>query len=290
MRETTWSGYKWQIAMIILVVFIDLIPFGMMLYYSTLGYSYTDSSLNGQFIGLDNFRKALHSPDMRNSVMTTGIFILGALPLQFVIGLLVAMALAREIQMKKFVLPFLIIPMVTADVVIGLIGNLNLNPDFGMIGIALRNLGFKGAVLGDPNLAMIATIILDVWQWTPFVILIFLSALLSLPKEPYEAASVDGATPWQTFWRVTIPLLKPFFVIIFLLRFTDAYKIFDKIFILTGGGPGTATEVLSIFAFRVNFQYWNIGYGSAVVTLLYLVSYLVSLGFVYATSNKSGKA
>lgn len=286
MRETSWGGYKWQIPQILLLLVIVLIPFGIMLYYSTLGYSYTDSSLNGQFIGLDNYRKALHDLDLGQSVITTLVFILVALPVQFFLGLMVALALSHQIRLKKFVLPFLIIPMVTADVVIGLIGTLNLNPDFGMLGIWLRNIGMHGAVLGDPKLALIAAILIDIWQWTPFVILIFLAALLSLPKEPYEAARVDGATPNQIFWRVTLPLLRPFFIIIFLLRFTDAYKVFDKIFIMTGGGPGNATEVISIYAFRINFQYWNLGYGAAVVGLLYLVSYLISLGFVLLTAKK----
>jgi multiple sugar transport system permease protein len=286
MRETSWGGYKWQIPQILLLLIIVLIPFGIMLYYSTLGYSYTDSSLNGQFIGLDNYRKALHDSNLGQSVYTTLVFIVVALPAQFFLGLVIALALSNQIRMKKYVLPFLIIPMVTADVVIGLIGALNLNSDFGMVGILLRNFGLQGAVLGDPKLALIAAILIDIWQWTPFVILIFLAALLSLPKEPFEAAKVDGAKPNQIFWRITLPLLRPFFIIIFLLRFTDAFKVFDKIFIMTGGGPGSATEVISIYAFRINFQYWNLGYGAAVVGLLYLVSYLISLGFVLITSKK----
>lgn len=242
MRETSWGGYKWQIPTLILMLVIIFAPFGIMLYYSTLGYSFTDTSLQGQFIGVDNYRKALHDGGLGQSVVTTLVFILGALPVQFLLGLMIAMALAQQIWLKKYTLPLLIIPVVTADVVIGLIGTLNLNPDFGVIGITLREMGLQGAILGNPRLTLLAAIVIDIWQWTPFVILIFLAALLSLSKESYEAANVDGANGWQIFWRVTLPLLWPFFIIIFLLRFTDAFKIFDKIFIMTGGGPGVATE------------------------------------------------
>jgi multiple sugar transport system permease protein len=171
--------------------------------------------------------------------------------------------------------------MIISPVVVGLIGSLNLNADFGMIGIMLKKSGLvEKTILGNYHLALPAIITIDIWQWTPFLILIFTAGLLSLPREPYEAAYVDGASTWQVFHRVTLPLMRPIFLIALLLRFTDLFKIFDKIFIMTGGGPGSATEISNIFAYRINFRFWNLGYGAAIVTLLYIVSFLVCFGFV----------
>ena len=127
------------------------------------------------------------------------------------------------------------------------------------------------AIFSDPDLVMPAIIAIDVWQWTPFVTLVVLAGLMSLPREPFEAATMDGAGPWRQFIDVLLPLMRPIIALVLLLRGIDAFKEFDKVFILTGGGPGTVSELLSIYAYRVSFKNWDLGYGAAVAFMVYLV-------------------
>ena len=280
-RKTPWKGYNWLWPVLILIAIIELIPFCVMLVYSVEAINYLDISATGQYIGLDNYREALNDSDFISSIVKLSKVIATALPIEFILGLLVALSIAAHPKLRKYLLPIIIIPMIISPVVVGLIGSLNLNADFGLVGITLKNLGLvEKTILGDYHLALPAIIAIDIWQWTPFLILIFTAGLLSLPREPYEAAYVDGASTWQVFHRVTLPLMRPIFLIALLLRFTDLFKIFDKIFIMTEGGPGSATEISNIFAYRINFRFWNLGYGAAIVTLLYIVSFLVCFAFV----------
>jgi len=275
---------------LILIAVIELIPFIVMLVYSVRAINFLDISASGQFIGLDNYRQALNDPEFGSSIVTLSKVIVTALPIQFALGLVVALALTAHQTLRKYLLPIIIIPMIISPVVVGLIGSLNLNADFGLIGITLKQLGIvEKTILGDYNLALPAIVIIDIWQWTPFLILIFTAGLLSLPKEPYEAAYVDGASTWQVFVRVTLPLMQPIFLIALLLRFTDLFKIFDTIFIMTEGGPGSVTEVSNIYAYRVNFRFWNLGYGATLVTLLYIVSFLVCFAFVKIATLREDK-
>jgi multiple sugar transport system permease protein len=131
--------------------------------------------------------------------------------------------------------------------------------------------------------------LIDVWQWTPFVTLVLLAGLLSLPREPYEAAVMDGARPWQVFRDVTLPLLRPIIALVVLLRAIDAFKEFDKVFILTGGGPGIATELLSIYTYRISFKDWDLGYGAACAFMVYLVVLILCSVFYKAVFWTEGR-
>lgn len=288
LRKAPWKGFKWLWPIIILLAIISLIPWLIMGSYSFRNINYIDPSAIGEYVGLDNYRKALHDSEFIDSLWLTVRIILVCLPIEFLVGFLVALCLASQMKLKKWTLPFIIIPMVISPIVVGLIGNLNLNPDFGLIGITLKNLGLvKGSILGNYKIAPYAIMALDIWQWTPFMILIFTAGLLSLPKAPFEAASVDGASSWQTLWNIKLPLLSPIFIIAVLLRFTDLFKIFDTILIMTGGGPGSTTENSNFFAYKINFKFWSLGYGSAVVMLLFIVSFLVCLIFVKMVTSKN---
>ena len=289
-RKAPYQGYQWLWPALILILVIELIPFCVMIAYSVRAINFLDVTASGQFIGLDNYRQALNDAEFGASIVKLGKIIVTALPIQFALGLLVALFLTAHPTLRKYLLPIIIIPMIISPVVVGLIGSLNLNADFGLIGIGLKRLGLVDkTILGDYDLALVAITVIDIWQWTPFLILIFTAGLLSLPKEPYEAAYVDGASTWQIFLRVTLPLMKPIFLIALLLRFTDLFKIFDTIFIMTEGGPGSVTEVSNIFAYRVNFRFWNLGYGAALVTLLYIVSFLVCFAFVKLATPRGAR-
>jgi multiple sugar transport system permease protein len=134
-----------------------------------------------------------------------------------------------------------------------------------------------GLVLGLPKSAFIAVVAIDVWQWTPLFTLVLFSALHGLPASPFQAAQVDGAKPTKIFWTITLPLLRPAIVVVLLIRFMDSFKEFDKIFVLTRGGPASSTELLSVYAWIVSFDHGELGYGSSITVLIYLAIYLASV-------------
>jgi multiple sugar transport system permease protein len=142
------------------------------------------------------------------------------------------------------------------------------------------------SVLASPALALYALILIDVWQWTPFVMLALFAGLQSLPVAPYRAAAVDGATALQTFRRLTVPLLAPLMAVIVLLRLIDAFKVFDTIFLLTGGGPGQATESLSLFTYKNVFDFWNLGTATATAVVIWILFFVFSNIFYQVLKQK----
>ncbi len=183
------------------------------------------------------------------------------------------MVIWRFIERQRLLTTLLLVPMMLAPVAVGLIWRLLLQATsaWSPIHAQARPASRASAVFSSPDLVMPAIIAIDVWQWTPFVTLIVLAGLMSLPKSPFEAATMDGAGPWRQFVDIMLPLLRPIIALVLLLRGIDAFKEFDKVFIMTGGGPGTVSELLSIYAYRVNFKNWNLGYGAAVAFMVYLV-------------------
>jgi multiple sugar transport system permease protein len=282
MRRSRWQGWNaWILPATILCFIISLTPWIIMIYNGFFDLSYTKGG-SGQFVGLENYRQAYRDPAFLTSLWITIKILLVGLPVEFFLGLFLAVLVSRHLAMRRFVVPILMIPMIIAPAVVGLIWNLNLNPNFGPLGIFLKNINLsRDGLLSNTHTALWTIMAIDIWQWTPFMFLLFLAGLLGQPREPLEAAQVDGASSWQTFKRVSIPSLKAIFIVGFLLRFTDLYKIFDTIWVMTGGGPAMATEALSVFGYRLNFAYWHIGYGSAVVMLIFIISYLASLVFFH---------
>lgn len=279
-RSAAFGGYLWLAPMLGFLLLFELWPFLVMLDQSLHALSYTQPTLQGQFVGFDNYRKLVFDSDFFHSVRLTLLFLLISIPIELVLGLAVAVLLSYHLWLK-WIVSFLLIPMVLAPIVVGLTARLNLNPDFGLIGIWLRTSGVApNGMLADGDLAFLTLVAVDVWQWTPFLVMIFLAAILSLPAEPFEAAEVEGANRWQVFRHLTLPLLQPIIVIALLLRFTDSFKIFDQVFIMTGGGPGASTELATIFAYKVNFVSWNMGYGSAVVGVLFFISFLLTFALL----------
>jgi multiple sugar transport system permease protein len=290
-RKPSFGGYVWLAPMIAFLLLFELVPFIAMLDQSVHALSYTQPSMNGKFIGLNNYRKLVFDEDFFHSVRLTLLFLFIALPIQFIIALGFSVLLAYHMHLKRIILPLLIIPMVLAPIVVGLTARLNLNPDFGLLGILLRDWGFAPTgVLSDGGSAFLTLVGVDVWQWTPFLVMIFVAAIVSMPSEPFEAAEVEGANRWQVFRHITFPLLHPVIIVALLLRLTDSFKIFDQIFILTGGGPGASTELATIFAYKVTFVSWNLGYGSAVVAVLFLISFMLTFVLLKLMTRFSRRA
>jgi len=274
-KVSAWIGPT-----MVVLFFVELIPFIICLVYSFKNINYTSLRATGQWVGLDNYREALFNPGFLHSLGLTFKFIIPVVFIELILGLLLALLFTKShLEKVKNLIPILIIPTVLTPVVIGLMGKLSLNSEYGVVGVFLHKLGLvKTSILGS-SAALPATMLFDIWEWTPFVMIILLAGLLSLPKEPYEAAAVDGATSWQTFKNITFPMITPLLAIVALLRSIDAFKIFDIPWIMTHGGPGETTEFSNIYAYRINFVHWNLGYGAAVVILLYIVSFLLCVLF-----------
>ena len=175
-----------------------------------------------------------------------------------------------------------------APVVVGMIWRFFLMPSFGVLTVYLNRLGLfeETSVFSGSITAFGALIIIDIWEWTPFIMLIMLAGLTALPQEPIEAATIDGASRWQIFRHIQLPMLAPLIVVAVMLRAIDASKVFDTIYVLTGGGPGNATEVISTFAYRTNFVRWDLGYGAAVCLVLSFASLVVAALFFKTVSGK----
>ncbi len=280
-----------------LLVLVFLVgPFGYMAYTAMTDLSYANPDQNGAFIGLDNFRQVVRNdPVFWDSFWLTIRFVVASVTVEFALGFALAWLIWRFIERQRLLTTLLLVPMMLAPVAVGLIWRLLLQGDFGMVSYYLRAVGLlsqQSAVFSTPYLVMPTIIAIDVWQWTPFVTLIILAGLMSLPKAPFEAATMDGAGPWRQFVDIMLPLLRPIIALVLLLRGIDAFKEFDKVFILTGGGPGTVSELLSIYAYRVNFKNWNLGYGATVAFMVYLVVLILCSIFYKAVYWKSpvGKA
>lgn len=261
----------WVLPAALLFLIIILAPFITALTYSFRALSFTDSTAQGQFVGVDNYRRLVFDKDFYNSFRVTFTYMIPAILLQGALGLGMALLMSGAVRRARILIPIMLLPTLLTPVVIGLVGVLTLNPDFGVIGQFLNRSGLiREAVLGSNRWALPAVIVVDTYQWTPFVAVILAAGLLGLPKEPYEAAQVDGANPIQTFFRVTMPLLWPYFVVAVLIRVIDAFRIFDIIWVMTRGGPGIATETVAVYAYRHTFRYWDLGYGSALIMVLFV--------------------
>src|SRR5262245_55793823 len=176
MRRTRYGGYAWLAPMLAFLLVFELWPFLVMLYQSVHALNYTQPAANGTFVGLANYRKLVFDEDFFHSVRLTLLFLLTALPIQFVLGVLFSVVLSYHLRLKRYVLPLILVPMILAPIVVGLTARLNLNPDFGIIGILLRDLGLaESGLLSGGTTAFFTVVAVDVWQWTPFLVMIFLA-------------------------------------------------------------------------------------------------------------------
>ncbi|MBM3352940.1 MAG: sugar ABC transporter permease [Betaproteobacteria bacterium] len=232
----------------------------------------------GGFAGLDNYQKLGNDPRFWNSLGLTLIYTGTTVVLQVVLGLSLALLVMQVKRGQAMLRIAAILPIVLAPVVAGLFWrSLVLAPDFGILDFITRWLGLGSYNwLGEPRLALASVIAIHTWQWTPFAFLVLLASLAALPPDIYEAARLDRANAWQRFWHITLPMLRPAIVIVVILRMVTALSAFAAIFAATGGGPGSATEILNLYAYRLSFTELSVGYGAAVATVLLAVTLAVA--------------
>lgn len=256
---------------------LTLVVFSLYPLVYSIALSVSDSQLARPFrvfVAFKNYTDAVADALFRGSILLTFIYAFGVTVIELVIGFGLALLLNRESRATRFTQTLGLLPFITPPVAIAAIWRLIYDPSSGMLNHYLVRTGVleqNVAFLGVPGLAMAAVMLVDVWQWTPFVFLLSLAVLASLPHEPYEAAAVDGAHGWQQFVHITLPLCLPGILIIGILRLIGAMKVFDLVFMLTFGGPGSSTQVASFYIYKTAFQQFKIGYASAMTIILIVV-------------------
>lgn len=233
--------------------------------------------LGQPFVGLANYWELITSSDFWNSIKVTSIFVTSSVASTFLVGLGLALLLNEEFRGRGIIRTVLIFPLVLTPVVVGFNWRFMYSETVGVIPYLLELIGIRvGAILGKPAPAMVAVILVDIWQWTPFMLLILLSGLQMIPREPYESAELDGATSWQKFRYITLPLLRPAILVALVMRTMDALKTFDTIWVITGGGPGSSTELLTVLGYKITFEWFRIGGGSAYAIIILLISIVIA--------------
>jgi len=239
--------------------------------------------LGTPFVGLGNYQELFKEPRFWNAIKNTFVFASCTVILEFIFGLILALLLNKSFMGRGILRTALLIPWAFTTVVSALMWQFIYNDQFGILNSILMKLHIiKQPIiwLGTTKLAMISAIIADVWKTTPFMALLLLAGLQVIPREMYEAALIDGASAWQTFLRVTLPLLKPTILVALLFRTLDAVRVFDLIFVLTQGGPGNSTEVLSYLTYIKLFREFDFGVGSALSVITFLCIMGISMFFI----------
>ena len=241
----------------------------------SLRLSFTDLSGaggSGKWVGLANYASLLSDPQFWNAARNSAIMVALAVAVQVVLGVALAMFFNLQLRGAWIVRGILLLPMLMTPIVVGVMWRALLNPDWGIIDWAIRKLGLVPPDwLGSVDMAIITLVLVDSWQWTPFVLIIVFARLQALPQEVFEAAKVDGAGPWVTFRKVTLPMLMPAIVFAAVFRAVDAFRSFDLIYGLSYGGPARGTTTLSFLAFQNGFQFQNYGYAAAVAYAMLLI-------------------
>jgi len=247
-----------------------------------------------EFVGLQNLTRVLFRDERFWSAMrVTATLMVGGVAIQLIIGTGLALLLNRLGRWRAPLVSLFLIPVMIAPVVAGFQFRMIYHDQFGPLNylIELVTFGLWGgfAWIADPKVALFSILMTDVWQWTPFLMLIVLAGLQSIPQELYEAAEVDGASAWQTFWRVTAPLLLPVIVIGILIRAMDSFKLFDIIYLVTGGGPGNITETISFYTYLQGFKFFSLGYTAAMAFIQLIIITLIAQFFLRFQNRQRGE-
>ena len=227
-----------------------------------------------RYIGLDNYRSILSDPDVWHAMQVTAHFVLWSILLEVLLGFGLALLINRQFRGHSLWTTVILLPMMLSPAVVGNFWTFLLQPQIGLFNYVVAF--FTGVdpssfqMIGDVNLAPWSIVLVDTWMWTPYVMLICLAGLRSIPDYIYEAAEVDRASSWRQFWSITLPLTVPFLMLAVLFRAIENFKMFDMVNLLTSGGPGSTTELVSITLKRAAFEKWQTGYSSALAIILFV--------------------
>ncbi len=283
-RGIRWTPILFVLPAVALLLSITIFPLLMDVWLMFQSWELA-TSFPSQFVGLQNFVTIL-TQDGRfwNAMENTGILVVLGVGIQVVLGVGLALLLNQMGRTRSFLVSLFLIPVMISPVVAGFQFRMIYNDQNGPLNYLLQ-LATHGLVRGyawiaDPAVALYSIMMTDIWEWTPFMILIVLAGLQAIPVELKEAAEVDGANAWQTFWGITLPLLLPVIVIGILIRLMDAFKLFDIVYQLTGGGPGSVTETIAFYTYLQGFKFFSLGYTAAMSVIQLIVIIVVSQIFL----------
>jgi multiple sugar transport system permease protein len=268
----------------VVITAVTLYPLIYSIWVSLREWNVSRPWYGNKFVGLNNFLIILTDGQFWNSMRVTGLFVFWAVFIEFILAMGLALLLYKEIRGKNIIRAALIIPMIVCPSVIALIWKYLLNDTFGILTLLVRRMGFENMHwYGDIRTALPTMILIDVWEWTPFLFLILLSGLISLPVTLYEAARIDGANNRKLFRFITLPLMRPVIIIALFLRTLDALRVFDIVWILTRGGPSYSTELISVLIFREGLHFFNVGYASSISLILLAIVGVLFYFFIRIT-------
>jgi multiple sugar transport system permease protein len=280
-RRLRWLGDRGLAGLFVspalaLLLFLSVFPLLWALYLSFTNYSATRDA-PAEWVGFGNYLDILTSSGVHERALTTLIYVVGAVGLQMVLGFTIAYLISRRTRGRGLMTTLFLVPMMLSPVVVGLFWKFMLDAQFGVVNSFLGTLGL-GQVewLTSQRLALLSVIIVDTWQWTPFIMLIALAGLTAVPRYLYEAASIDRASEWFRFRHITLPLVWPLLLIAVLFRAIEAFRLFDLVYILTQGGPGVSTETLSFHVYKVAFLGFDTGVASAYGILMVIIVILLA--------------
>lgn len=275
---TAWQqGYLLAGPALFVMIAIFVYPLGYSFIMSF--FQWDLSARSSTFLGLPNYTDTLTSPDFRQSLRNQIIFSAVSLTIEAVAGTAIAVLINSKLRGLRTARTLLLIPPMIAPAVVGLNFRWLFNTQYGLFDALLRNVGLPVIPwLSDPNWALVAVIIADVWQNTPLLVLLFLAGLQSVPQEPLEAAAVDGASAWRTFWEIILPLLRPVIFVALMLRIIDTFRTFDVAWLMTQGGPGGATNLITVEAYLLAFQSIDFSHAAAVSYIALIISLLFLAG------------
>ncbi len=267
---------------LVILAIVGFLPFIYVLVIGFFDWNAFSNQLGMQWAGVNNYRRLVFDEAFLDSLWRTGLFAFSAVGIEMVLGFLLAQTLVNNFPGRAIFRTIYVLPLIIAPIAVGATWRLLTIPGFGPIPYYLDkwfDIDFRLATFA--NQAFMAVIFMDVWHWTPFVTLTLLAGLTAIPKEPLEQAQVDGANRWQVFLYLTIPMMMPVLLTVLFIRLMDALRIVDEVFMLTSGGPGTATQFIGIYIYRVVVPKTDYGYGSAMSLLvLYLTIVLCWLLFI----------
>ena len=259
----------------LVVVAIILFPWAFTLFMSAHDWHIGGSA---SFVGLANYARMFSDERFGWAVVRTLYFTVAAVILPVLFGTAAAVVFAKNFRLRGLARTIFILPMMATPVAIALVWTMMFHPQLGVLNYLLTELGLPPSDWVYSADSVIPTLVMiEVWQWTPLVMLIVLGGLASLPSDPYEAAELDGASGLQTFRHITLPLLWPFILVAAMLRAIDALKAFDTIFVISNGGPGTASETINIMLYLEAFSFYDLGYASAIVVVFFALVLLITL-------------
>ncbi len=240
------------------------------------------------FRGLSNYERVLTDDKTWERFQTTAVIVGSSVLLQLIIGFLLALMFAKAFPMRRVVLMLVLTPMMLSFVSVGVFFKLFYEPTFGIVSYAMNELFTDTFVmLGSPAGAIAGIVIADAWMWSPFVMLLVLAGLVSVPKYLYEAAEIDRASSWRTFWTITFPYIKSLLLLAVLFRTIETFKLFDIVYIITEGGPGSSTETIAVFLYRNAFQFFQTSRSAALAYIVLFIVIVLTNLYLYAVNRRA---